>query len=104
MMGNNILCMLYWHINAEVKDVFIEMDGPPSWILGAWMRRWYWWWDGISKGQKGAAGEAGGEERVVVVVWGGGVTEEDICNTNRLLSLPLTIGLEEHQDHVGPDK
>lgn len=59
MMGNNILCMLYWHINAEVKDVFIEMDGPPSWILGAWMRRWYWWWDGISKGQRGLQGRQG---------------------------------------------
>lgn len=35
----------------------------------------------------------------------GRVTEEDICNTNRLLSLPLTIGLEEHQElHVQPDK
>lgn len=31
--------------------------------------------------------------------------EEDICNTNRFLSLSLTIGLQEHQEqHVCRDK
>lgn len=42
----------------------------------------------VSEGQRGAAEEERGKE-------------EDICNTNRSLSLPLTIGLEEHQEqHV----
>lgn len=32
---------------------------------------------------------------------GGRGKEEDICNTNRFLSLTLTIGLQEHQEqHV----
>lgn len=36
---------------------------------------------------------------------GGRGKEEDICNTNRSLSLPLTIGLEEHREqHVCRDK
>lgn len=43
--------------------------------------------DREGKGQRGLQGERG--------------KEEDICNTNRSLSLPLTIGLEEHQEqHV----
>lgn len=40
-----LLCMLYWPSNVQVKSIlgicpqhFIEMNGLPSWTLGAWSK------------------------------------------------------------------